>query len=104
MKSLIIDWSKPQLEKYSREIQSMLGNYFLRVTSPKLVACAATAPHLSLKNIRKHYAVKDDESSKALIQLMDLQYETPLKVKQEMEKLEIAEALQHLTELMRVVR
>lgn len=99
------DWSKPQLEKHSREIQSMLGNYFLRVTSPKLVARATTAtPHLSLRNIRKRYAVRDDELSKSLIQLMDLQRDTPLKVKQEMENLEIAEALQHLTELMRVVR
>lgn len=81
----------------------MLGNYFLRVTSPKLVARAATVPQLSLKNVRKHYAEKDDSLSKGLIQLMDLQHDTPIKVKQEMEKLEIAEALQHLTELMRVV-
>ncbi|KAF9445263.1 hypothetical protein P691DRAFT_710598 [Macrolepiota fuliginosa MF-IS2] len=97
-----VDWSKPQLEKHSREIQSMLGNYFLRVTSPKLVARAATAPHLSLKSIKKHYATRDDELSKALNHLLDLQRETPLKVRQEMENLEVAEALQHLTELMRV--
>lgn len=81
----------------------MLGNYFLRVTSPKLVERAATAPRLSLQEIRNQYEVKDDELSKALIQLMDLQCKIPERVRQEMENLEVAEALQHLTELMRVV-
>lgn len=99
----IEDWSRPQLEKHSREIQSLLGNYFLRVTSRKIVARAATAPHLSLQEIRRKYEGVNDEFSKALVQLMDLQRETPKKVRQEMENLEVAEALQHLIELMRVV-
>ncbi len=99
-----LDWSKSQLEKHNREIQFMLGNYFLRVTSPKLVERAAAAtPHLSLDDIWNHYAARDDELSKSLIQLMDLQRDTPLKVQQEMKTLEIARALQHLTELMRMV-
>jgi methionyl-tRNA synthetase len=100
----MLDWSKSQLEKHSREIQSMLGNYFLRVTSPKLVERAASTPHLSLKKIREHYKGRDDELSTALIQLMDLQRATPNKVRQEIENLEVADALQHLIELMRVVR
>ncbi|KXN88711.1 putative methionine--tRNA ligase, mitochondrial [Leucoagaricus sp. SymC.cos] len=45
---------------------------------------------------------RSDVDCKVLIRLMDLQCETPVKVKKEMENLEVAEALQHLTDLMRV--
>lgn len=32
------DWSTPQLTKHKHEIESQLGNYFLRVASPKIFA------------------------------------------------------------------
>ena len=32
------DWSSPQLTKHKHEIESQLGNYFLRVASPKIFA------------------------------------------------------------------
>lgn len=37
------DWSPSQLEKHHREIQAQLGNYFLRVTSPRLAERVAPA-------------------------------------------------------------
>jgi methionyl-tRNA synthetase len=36
--SIATDWSTPQLTKHKHEIESQLGNYFLRVASPKIFA------------------------------------------------------------------
>jgi len=39
------DWSSSQLEKHQKEIQAQLGNYFLRISSPRLAARVASALH-----------------------------------------------------------
>jgi len=38
-----VDWSTSQLDKHHREIQAQLGNYFLRITSPRLAERVAWA-------------------------------------------------------------
>jgi len=94
------DWSQSQLEKHSHEIQSLLGNYFLRVTSPKLVERALAAHPLSLDEIQE---TQQGQFSKALIQLISLQRETAKRVGEKMQNLEVSEALRHLVELMYLV-
>lgn len=44
-----IDWSQAQLTKHSKEIQSLLGNYFLRITSRKIYTSLATSPPLTYR-------------------------------------------------------
>lgn len=94
------DWSQSQLEKHSYEIQSLLGNYFLRVTSPKLVQRALAAHPLSLDEIQETH---EGQFSKALVQLISLQRETAKRAGEKMQNLEVSEALRHLVELMHVV-
>jgi len=96
----IPDWSQSQLEKHRHEIQSLLGNYFLRVTSPKLVERALAAHPLSLDEIQE---AQQGQFSKALIQLISLQRDTAKKVGEKMQNLEVSEALRHLVELMHLV-
>ncbi|KAF8076974.1 tRNA synthetases class I (M)-domain-containing protein [Lyophyllum atratum] len=59
------DWSREQLEKHDREIQSLLGNLLLRVTSPKISARASTAPPASLQSIfsAQNVATSDHEQN-----------------------------------------
>lgn len=78
----------------------MLGNYFLRVTSPKLVERALAAHPLSLDEIQE---TQQGQFSKALIQLISLQRETAKRVGEKMQNLEVSEALRHLVELMYLV-
>jgi methionyl-tRNA synthetase len=44
MWGVVKDWSHEQLQKHSREIQSLIGNFFLRITSPKITALITTDP------------------------------------------------------------
>ncbi|KAH7912233.1 tRNA synthetases class I (M)-domain-containing protein [Hygrophoropsis aurantiaca] len=39
-----VDWSQEQLEKHADEIKSLLGNFFLRITSNAIAARVAQAP------------------------------------------------------------
>jgi methionyl-tRNA synthetase len=90
--------------KHSREIQSLLGNYFLRVTSSKLFKGAVGAGEKSIKEIYEHYRKKGDRMSKSLVHLIDTQRTTPAQVKHQMEQLEVAEALRSLVTLLQAVR
>lgn len=81
----------------------MLGNYFLRATSSKLVERVLAAHPLSLDEILENSQARPDQYSKGLIQLISLQRETPKKVREKMQNLEVAEALRHLIELMHIV-
>ena len=92
------DWSQDQVEKHHKEIQSLLGNFFLRITSQTIQMRMAGAPHLSLEEI---YA---DEASLALIRtLIQATRELPEKVKRYMDALEMADALGAVMELLRLV-
>jgi len=95
-----LDWSQSQLEKHSHEIQSLLGNYFLRVTSPKLIERALAAHPLSLDEIQE---TQEGQFSEALVQLISLQRETAKRVGEKMQNLEVSEALRHLVGLMHLV-
>lgn len=99
-----LDWSQNELEKHSNEIQSLLGNYVLRVTSKKLFKSLDGTQEMSIKQIYQHYKKQDDSKSKSLVDLIDTQRTTPARVKHGIENLEIAEAVRALVLLLREVR
>ncbi|XP_006456109.1 hypothetical protein AGABI2DRAFT_210873 [Agaricus bisporus var. bisporus H97] len=96
-----VDWSQNELEKHSNEIQSLLGNYVLRVTSKKLFKSLDGTQEMSIKQIYQHYKKQDDSKSKSLVDLIDTQRTTPARVKHGIENLEIAEAVRALVLLLR---
>jgi hypothetical protein len=50
---VVLDWSQEQLDKHSKEIQSLLGNFFLRITSRKIQSRIDGVPSRMLEKIHK---------------------------------------------------
>ncbi|KAG6861487.1 hypothetical protein C0995_015914 [Termitomyces sp. Mi166 len=91
------DWSRTQLEKHDREIQSQLGNLLMRITSAKIAKRADTVPPVAISCI---CAELQDESP--ILTLLDATKSMPSKVHSLMEQLELGEALDEIMEVLRV--
>ncbi|TFK24696.1 methionine-tRNA synthetase [Coprinopsis marcescibilis] len=87
-----VDWSFEQLEKHSKELQSYLGNYFLRNTSARLTANA----ELGYQEVGHQHATSHPSN----VELSRRVYELPTVVKTFMDNLEIAEAVGEMIEVL----
>ncbi|KAG5640555.1 hypothetical protein DXG03_008118 [Asterophora parasitica] len=87
------DWSREQLEKHDREIQSLLGNFLLRATSPKIASRAAGVQPVSLQAIHP---------SPPILALLTATKQLPPKLRSAMESLELGDALGEVIDLLRV--
>ncbi|TFK37039.1 tRNA synthetases class I (M)-domain-containing protein [Crucibulum laeve] len=90
-----VDWSESQLTKHSKELQSLLGNYFMRVTSKRLLATLSSAAPVSLADI-----AADSDSPNAT--LLTAARTLSSGVQTSFERLELSEALEKIIELLRL--
>ncbi|GLB34388.1 putative class-I aminoacyl-tRNA synthetase family protein [Lyophyllum shimeji] len=97
------DWSREQLEKHDREIQSLLGNLLLRVTSPKIAARASGVQHRSLQSVFAEQKIDGptNERGRALVSLMEAMVSAPKTVRTQMDDLEVGEALDQVMQLLK---
>ncbi|KAG6867932.1 hypothetical protein C0993_009414 [Termitomyces sp. T159_Od127] len=91
------DWSRTQLEKHNREIQSQLGNLLMRITSAKIAKRAETAHPLTISSIRAEL-----QKESPILALLDATKFLPSKVHSLMEQLELGDALDAIMEVLRV--
>ncbi|KAG5650182.1 hypothetical protein H0H81_000404 [Sphagnurus paluster] len=94
------DWSREQLEKHDREIQSLLGNFLLRATSPKIAARAAGAEPVSLQAVFD--AQQSAQTPGPILALMTANRQLPEKLRLAMEGMELGDALGEVVEVLRV--
>jgi methionyl-tRNA synthetase len=92
------DWSNEQLQKHSHEIQSLVGNFYLRITSPKITSLVASDPPLEGDD---ESFVRDShpENDTVLSSLSTLAQE----VESSLNDLEMSQALEHITSVLRRV-
>jgi len=86
-----VDWSEDQVYKHTKEIQSQLGNYLLRITSPKLAARAKEASSFSDSTLHPLNA-----------ELKQMVQSLPERVKERMDMLEAGEALNEIMSVLKV--
>jgi methionyl-tRNA synthetase len=91
---LLADWNQEQLEKHSREIQSYLGNFYLRITSTKILSLVAEAtPPASTKILLESLSL---ENRALFSRLMTLASD----VQSSLDMLEIGQALQQIMDIL----
>ncbi|RXW23132.1 hypothetical protein EST38_g2747 [Candolleomyces aberdarensis] len=83
-----VDWSFEQLEKHSKELQSLLGNYLLRVASARMSANAAKGREQLQDGGKQGEPLHPLNAELALAAAA-----LPAKVKQYMDNLEVTQAL-----------
>ncbi|TFK63472.1 hypothetical protein BDN72DRAFT_902385 [Pluteus cervinus] len=83
-----VDWSRSQLDKHSKELKSLLGNFLLRIASPKIQARI-------INQSSAHTSPSSAPLLEAAHQLVDL-------VEASLERLDLSDALEHITELLRL--
>ncbi|KAF8802815.1 hypothetical protein BYT27DRAFT_7111528 [Phlegmacium glaucopus] len=88
-----VDWSEDQVDKHVKEIRSQLGNYFLRITSPKLAIRAKEASSLLASHSTLH---------PLNVELKQMVQSLPEKIKERMDALEAGEALDEIMSVLRV--
>jgi methionyl-tRNA synthetase len=86
------DWSEDQVDKHVKEVQSQLGNYFLRITSPKLAARAKEASSFPGSPLHPLNA-----------ELKQMAQSLPERIKERMDTLEAGEALNEIMSVLKVV-
>lgn len=82
-----VDWSPEQLEKHADEIRSLLGNFFLRITSRTIQKRVASAPQLTFVQLLDQPL--NGPNGDVLSSLRNLKG----RVEQYMEKFEVGDAL-----------
>ena len=93
------DWSPEQLEKHSDEIRSLLGNFFLRITSRAIQKRVASVPQqLTFAQLLEQSL--DGPNGDVLSSLHTLKG----RVEQCMERFEVGEALDAIVLVLREVR
>ncbi|KIM46494.1 hypothetical protein M413DRAFT_64505 [Hebeloma cylindrosporum] len=90
-----VDWSTPQLTKHKHEIESQLGNYFLRVASPKIFARSED------RESDDGIAVNETENVDPNHTLLKLTLALEGKVDRHMERLEAGLALNEVMNLLK---
>ncbi|KAF9463674.1 tRNA synthetases class I (M)-domain-containing protein [Collybia nuda] len=90
-----VDWSREQLDKHNKELQSLLGNFFLRVTSKTIHTRMASAPPISIQEVYS-------EASSPNRALIDAQRALPENVRVSMDSMEVSDALGSIIDLLRL--
>ncbi|KIK04936.1 hypothetical protein K443DRAFT_4289 [Laccaria amethystina LaAM-08-1] len=106
-----VDWSPEQLTKHSKELQSLLGNYFLRVSSKSISAAAqrASSPLPTLISIASSETVAPASNAPETIEdpnpnrtLLLSARALPTQVQKALDNLEVGEALDEIIALLRL--
>ncbi|KIL58972.1 hypothetical protein M378DRAFT_85745 [Amanita muscaria Koide BX008] len=90
-----VDWSQGQLDKYFKEIQSLLGNFLLRVTSDRIKSAIKGASSMTLEDI-----ARDKSSPNA--PFVESQRALADKLTTCLDQMEVSDAVEHVVELLRV--
>jgi hypothetical protein len=98
-----IDWSHEQLLKHSAEIQSYLGNFYLRITSNKMAGLVTSANPRSRQDIFES-CLLDNSVLQPFKNVIDQQGSLAPDVQQCLDRLQVADALHLIVELLRMVR
>ncbi|KAL0067063.1 methionyl-tRNA synthetase [Marasmius tenuissimus] len=94
-----VDWSHDQLSKHDKELQSLLGNLFLRVTSPKIRGPAvSTIEESSLNGLLKEPTPEQSRWR----ELVSASATMSTKVGSAMEELRMAEALEEIVDVLKL--
>jgi methionyl-tRNA synthetase len=91
------DWSHEQLDKYKHEIQAYVGNSLLRITSDRIMARVQGAKPRTLAEIYKDKESPNHQVIAAHLRLAE-------NVERCLREMEVAEALQHIVDLLKLVR
>ena len=86
------DWSTSEVEKHLGEIRSLLGNFFLRVTSKAIQTKVASAPDPK----PSLYEISVSGTYQALKELLITLEALGTNVKSSMDNLEVADAIDHI--------
>ncbi len=111
---LYADWSTEQLEKHHKELSGQLGNYFLRIASPRIAARAVPLSqnvHEALPTDLKQLFFESPDSPSLPAADVDPNYEQlrltralPAHVAAHMETYEVGAALAEIVEVLKHVR
>ncbi|PFH48978.1 hypothetical protein AMATHDRAFT_148665 [Amanita thiersii Skay4041] len=89
-----VDWSRSQLNKHFKEIQSLLGNFLLRITSDRFVAATQGASPLTLDDVLRDKSSPNAPVVEAHRALAD-------KLASSLKRKEVADAIECVVELLR---
>ncbi|KAK2465853.1 hypothetical protein APHAL10511_001494 [Amanita phalloides] len=90
-----VDWSKVQLNKHSKEIQSLLGNFLLRITSKRIQdAMTGAPPDLTLEDVSRDATSPNSSVIEALHSLAD-------DAGSRLEQMEVADAIEQIVDILR---
>ncbi|CDO73833.1 hypothetical protein BN946_scf185015.g162 [Trametes cinnabarina] len=84
-----VDWSQEQLQKHSKEVISLLGNLFLRTTSPKIMARVESVPRPSAADVT-------DTGTVALSPLLNVLKRLAPTFDQHMQRFQVADAMESI--------
>jgi len=90
-----VDWSDVQLAKHDKQLQTLLGNLFLRITSPTISAVVSSPECASAASTEALTLFKP---------LRDARLGLSDAVSECMDNLEVADALDHVVILLELVR
>ncbi|KAF9485990.1 hypothetical protein BDN70DRAFT_870476 [Pholiota conissans] len=102
-----VDWSSEQLDKHTREISAQLGNYFLRIASPRIAARAIPAAedvHGGLPLDLQRLFRQNHNESKAVdpnYEQLEMSLALPAKVVKLMDTFEAGQALAEIMEVLK---
>ena len=92
------DWSSTQAEKHLNEIRSLLGNFFLRITSRTMQSklSLVTDPRPTLYEMSSSTYLPGDTAHEHNRQVLDMLKNLGASVRSNLECLEVAEALDQI--------
>lgn len=94
-----VDWSEVQLTKHTKELQSLLGNFYLRFTSKKVMdRVAAHEPKESLATI--YGALSTDDPLRGLV---DITRALPAQVEARLLAMDVTDAVALITEVLKML-
>ncbi|KAF9266213.1 hypothetical protein L218DRAFT_922741 [Marasmius fiardii PR-910] len=105
-----VDWSHAQLSKHHKEFQSLLGNFFLRVTSKTISKRVAEAQRVLKQHETNQKTPQNSVSVQQEIQRYEAAYSElrevttalPDKVTQKLKKLDVADAVEEIVDVLRI--
>ncbi|KAL0569397.1 methionyl-tRNA synthetase [Marasmius crinis-equi] len=97
-----VDWSHDQLSKHDKELQSLLGNFFLRATSAKIRNPVIKAIEQGVDPFPEGIREDLPDSLKMWEPLRMSLVALPYKVMENLDNLRVAEALENIVETLRL--
>jgi len=94
----MIDWSHSQVSKHDKELQALVGNLFMRVTSATMMSRVKEALHNP-----DGAAELSEDLRLAFRELSDASAALAGKVKGNLDEMEVADALDSVVDLLRLV-